>query len=88
LCLQDNADLIQLSETRDPHLKQPFICCMGTMETPTNFWIVIDRDIILLSLIVSSCAMMFIFKLRCSKNANTVVLFCSPVLYNNKLGFL
>ncbi|EFX64434.1 hypothetical protein DAPPUDRAFT_334191 [Daphnia pulex] len=44
---QDNADLIQLSETRDPHLKQPFICCMGTMETPTNFWIVIDRDIIL-----------------------------------------
>lgn len=47
LCLQDNADLIQLSETRDPHLNQPFICCMGTMETPTNFWIVIDRDIIL-----------------------------------------
>ncbi|XP_045035666.1 uncharacterized protein LOC123476845 [Daphnia magna] len=45
--LKDNADLIQLSETRDPHLKQPFICCMGTMETPTNFWIVIDRDIIL-----------------------------------------
>ncbi|KAK4028523.1 hypothetical protein OUZ56_017802 [Daphnia magna] len=45
--LIDNADLIQLSETRDPHLKQPFICCMGTMETPTNFWIVIDRDIIL-----------------------------------------
>ncbi|KAK4006713.1 hypothetical protein OUZ56_011871 [Daphnia magna] len=44
---KDNADLIQLSETRDPHLKQPFICCMGTMETPTNFWIVIDRDIIL-----------------------------------------
>ncbi|KZR96758.1 Uncharacterized protein APZ42_008716, partial [Daphnia magna] len=42
----------------------------------------------LISLIVSSCAMMFIFKLRCSKNANTVVLFCSPVLYNNKLGFL
>ncbi|EFX84726.1 hypothetical protein DAPPUDRAFT_314638 [Daphnia pulex] len=42
--LKDNADLIQLSETRDPHLKQPFICCMGTMETPTNFWIVIDRD--------------------------------------------
>jgi hypothetical protein len=38
---------MEISETREPHLKQPFICCMGTMEAPVNYWLVIDREIIL-----------------------------------------
>ncbi|XP_032784639.1 uncharacterized protein LOC116922348 isoform X2 [Daphnia magna] len=44
--VKENADLISLSETREAHLKQPFICCMGTIENPINYWLVIDREIV------------------------------------------
>lgn len=35
-----------LSQCRSVHLEQPFLCCTGSLENPTNYWIIIDKEVI------------------------------------------
>lgn len=37
---------MELAEERPAHLKQPFLCCVGSISSPGSYFLIVDRVVI------------------------------------------